>query len=358
MAIDSNKAKPNKSDKPLGVALIGAGMVAGTHLQAIISAQSSVILCGVLARRTESAVKLLEELPLEYPTKPKIYDTIEQVANDDSVDIAIVVTPPNVREKLITPLAKDGKHILLEKPIARTVAEATSIVELCEKAKVHLGIVFQHRLREASKAAKRIIESGTLGKLGAAEINVPWWRGQDYYDALGRGTYERDGGGVLISQAIHTLDLMLSLTGPVSHVQAMASTSMFHEMEAEDFVSAGFKFENGAVGSFSASTCSFPGTAESIYLHFEKASLHLEAGVLNIHWRNGALEQHGATAGTGGGADPMAFTHEWHQQVLEDFSQTVRQNSTPLISGREALMAHQLIHAIEQSERLGRKIEV
>lgn len=358
MTKKSNKAQSSETFKPLGIALIGAGMVAGTHLQAIIHAQKSVSLCGVLARRTDSAAKLLQDLPQEYPTKPKIYATIEQVANDESVDIAIVVTPPNVREELIAPLTKAGKHILLEKPIARTYAQATAVVELCEKAGVNLGIVFQHRFREASKAAKRIIQSGTLGKLGAAEINVPWWRGQDYYNELGRGTYERDGGGVLISQAIHTLDLMLSLTGPVRQVQAMASTSIFHEMEAEDFVSAGFKFANGAVGSFSASTCSFPGKAESIYLHFENASLHLEAGVLNIHWRNGALEQHGATASTGGGADPMAFTHEWHQWVLEDFSQTVRQNTPPTIAGREALMAHQLIHAIEQSERLGQKIEV
>lgn len=360
MGFESNNtdAQINNTAKPLGVALIGAGMVAGTHLQAIIHAHASVRLCGVLARRTNSATKLIEGLPKDYPATPMVYETVEQIAKDDTVDIAIIATPPNIREALIKPLTQAGKHILLEKPIARNFKEATAVVELCEQSNVRLGIVFQHRFREASKAAKHIIESGNLGKLGVVEVKVPYWRDQSYYDELGRGTYERDGGGVLISQAIHTLDLMLSLAGPVSHVQAMASTSMFHKMEAEDFVSAGFQFKNGAVGSFSASSCSFPGSAESITLHFEKASLHLEAGVLNVHWRNGAIEQHGAQAGTGGGSDPMAFTHEWHQSVIENFSNAVSQNAVPLIEGREALLAHQLIHAIEQSEKHARKIEV
>lgn len=354
----NTNAQIEKSAKPLGVALIGAGMVAGTHLQAIIHANSSVSLCGVLARRTASAIKLLKDLPKDYQTTPRIYQTVEQIAQDDSVDIAIIATPPNIREALIKPLVNAGKHILLEKPIARNLAESKAVVELCEQAKVSLGIVFQHRFREASIAAKRIIETGSLGKLGVVEAKVPYWRDQSYYDELGRGTYERDGGGVLISQAIHTIDLMLSLAGPVSHVQAMASTSMFHNMEAEDFVSAGFQFKNGAIGSLTASSCSFPGSAESITLHFEKASLRLEAGVLDVHWRNGTIEQHGAQAGTGGGADPMAFTHEWHQSVIEDFANAICDNSTPLIQGREALLAHQLIHAIEQSEKQSQKIEV
>lgn len=344
--------------KPLGIALIGAGMVAATHLEAIAHAQASVSLCGILARNNDNAAALLRKLPPNYKSKPKVYETLDQIINDNAVDAAIIVTPPNVREELIKPLTQAGKHILLEKPIARNLAEAEAVVALCAEAKVQLGIVFQHRFRAASQAAKLLIEKGALGRLAVVEASVPYWRDQSYYEELGRGTYERDGGGVLISQAIHTLDLMLSLTGPVKQVQAMVSTSKFHQMESEDFVSAGFEFVNGAVGSFTASTCSFPGAPESIKLHFDQASLYLEAGVLTVNWRDGKIEKHGAEATTGGGADPMAFTHEWHQSVLEDFSNAVQRNVSPLITGREALTAHQLIHVIEQSGRQGRTIKV
>ncbi|WP_068415789.1 Gfo/Idh/MocA family oxidoreductase [Labrenzia sp. OB1] len=339
---------------PLGVALVGAGMVAGTHLAAIAHAGDHVTLRGVLSRRAERAQALLAGLPDNYPAAPEVYRDLDQLIADDTVEAVIIMTPANVRLDLIGPIAGSGKHILLEKPVARTQSEAETVVELCEKAGIHLGVVFQHRFREASLSAKRIVEEVGLGRLGAVEVAVPWWRDQSYYDEPGRGTYDRDGGGALISQAIHTIDLMLWLTGPVSRVQALTATSIFHKMEAEDFAVAGLEFANGAVGSFTASTCSFPGSSESVALHFEKASLRLEAGVLSVNWRNGKTETYGTNSATGGGANPMAFTHEWHQSVLENFSGAVRRGVSPAITGRQALAAQRLIHAIEQSGQKGR----
>ncbi|WP_238475685.1 Gfo/Idh/MocA family protein [Rhodophyticola sp. CCM32] len=257
---------------------------------------------------------------------------------------------------MITPLARAGKAILLEKPIARTGAEAETVVEICETAGVPLGIVFQHRMRAASIKAANLTASGQLGALGLADITVPWWRDQSYYDAPGRGTYARDGGGVLISQAIHTIDLALSLTGPVASVQAMTATTRFHRMEAEDFASAGLRFENGAVGTLTASTASFPGGAETITLHFDKASLHLGEGVLTLTWRDGRVETFGAVAGTGGGADPMAFTHDWHQGILEDFTAALRDRRAPCVTGRQGLDSHRLIDAITLSAHEGRTV--
>ncbi len=346
------------TSQALGVALIGAGMVAGTHLKAIVEAWRHVTLRGVAARHSERAAALLQKLPSDYPVAPRVYSSLDEVIDDKQVAAAIIVTPPNVREELIKPLAGAGKHILLEKPVARNLGEAETIIALCEDANVRLGIVFQHRFRAASLKARALVDSGALGELGLVEATVPYWRDQSYYNELGRGTYERDGGGVLISQAIHTIDLMLSLAGAVVKVQALTATSRFHQMESEDFAASGLEFANGAVGSLMATTASFPGSAETIRLHFEKASLHLEAGILSVNWRDGSTEQHGAIGGTGGGGDPMAFTHEWHQSVLEDFAEAVRRNMTPAISGRDALAAHRLIHSIEQSGRLGRMVEV
>jgi predicted dehydrogenase len=333
----------------LGAALIGAGMVAGTHLAALRDAEG-VRLTGVWSRSPARAEAAAGRAP--------VYESLDTVAADPDVDFAIVVTPPNARADILAPLISAGKHILLEKPVARHGAEARDVVEMCEAAGVTLGVVFQHRMRAASLKAAELVADGALGALGLVEIAVPWWREQSYYDEPGRGSYARDGGGVLISQAIHTIDLALSLSGPVASVQAMTATTRFHDMEAEDTAVAGLRFANGAVGSLTASTASFPGAAEWIRLHFERASLHLEAGVLTVSHRDGRVERFGEEAGTGGGADPMAFTHAWHQSILEDFRDALRAGRDPAVTGRSALAAHALIDAITASAGSGQAVEV
>ncbi|WP_138467014.1 Gfo/Idh/MocA family protein [Poseidonocella sp. HB161398] len=341
--------------RPLNAVLIGAGMVAGTHVAACQGARDKVRLAGLLGRGPERARQLAAETGLDRQEGFRLYHSVEEAAADPEIDFAIVATPPDVRAGLIRPLAEAGKHVLLEKPVGRNAAEAGAVVALCDAAGVQLGIVFQHRMRAASRAAAELVASGQLGALGLAEIRVPWWRGQeDYYDAPGRGTYARDGGGVLITQAIHALDLALSLTGPAVQVQAMTATTRLHRMEAEDIATAGLRFASGAVGTVMASTASFPGGAETIRLHFEKASLALEAGRLRIDWRDGRSEEAGAEAGSGGGADPMAFGAELHQAVIEDFAGAIREGRDPAATGQAALEVHRLIDAIAWSSHHGR----
>ena len=339
-------------DSPRKAVLIGVGMVARTHVAACADAVG-VALHGIQARSRDRAEALAGKAAALTGHPVKVYDSLDSVAADPDVDFAIVLTPPDARADIIRPLAEGGKHILLEKPMGRNAAEAREVVEICRSAGVMLGVVFQHRMREASRKAAQLISSSDLGMLGLVEIAVPWWRDQGYYDEPGRGTYARDGGGVLISQAIHTIDLALSLAGPVRSVRAMAATTRFHEMEAEDFVTAGLTFANGAVGSLVASTASFPGEAETITLHFDKATLRLGSGQLHLHRRDGQRAVFGLVGGTGGGADPMAFTHEWHQGVIEDFAAALSEGRAPAISGEDALPAHDLIDAIITSARSG-----
>jgi predicted dehydrogenase len=342
---------------PKRAVLIGAGMVARTHMSACAHAPS-VTVHGIYSRSPDRARHLAAEGADQTGSPVHVYDSLEAVAADPAVDLAIVLTPPNARIEIIRVLAAAGKHILLEKPVGRSAIEAREVVRLCREAGVTLGVVFQHRMREASRKAAKMIAESDLGALGLVEMSVPWWRDQRYYDEPGRGTYGRDGGGVLISQAIHTIDLALSLAGPVRTVRAMATTTLFHRMEAEDFVTAGLQFVNGAVGALVASTASFPGRAETITLHFEKASLGLDSGRLLVRWRDGHEECFGTKGGTGGGADPMAFTHEWHQSVIEDFATALAMGGRPAITGEDALPAHDLIDAVITSARSGEVTEL
>lgn len=334
--------------------IIGVGMVAQTHLDAI-AASDTVNLHGVLGRDYERSKSFHEGAERQLGVRLRHYHDVEEIAADPAVDFVIVLTPPNVREEIIAPLARAGKHILLEKPVARNAHEAKMIVDLCQDHDVSLGIVFQLRMRAAYQNAVQLVAGGTLGALGICEISVPWWRPQTYYDEPGRGTYARDGGGVLLTQAIHTIDMALSLTGPAKSVQAMAVTSRFHQMEAEDFVTAGIEFASGAVGSFMASTASYPGNTETISLYYEKATLRLSSGKLDIIWRDGSTETIASEELSGSGANPMAFSHSLHQAIIEDFAEALISKRKPAISGEEALQAHALIDAMLQSAKSGKK---
>ena len=246
-----------------------------------------------------------------------------------------------------------------KKPLERDLKRAQAIVQTCEDAGVRLGVVFQHRFRAASEALDRLIRSDDLGAVRVVRAEVPWWRDQAYYDETGRGSYGRDGGGVLISQAIHTLDLMLSLTGPVAAVNAICTTTPFHEMEAEDVAVGLLQFASGAVGQLFASTASFPGEAESLRFDFDHASATLRSGVLTVQWRDGRVTTYGNEAeGTGGGTDPMAFPFSWHQSLIADFADAIDQGRDPRATGAMALEVHRLIAALEQSSRTQQRIEL
>ncbi|KXG87485.1 Gfo/Idh/MocA family protein [Agrobacterium bohemicum] len=339
--------------------IVGAGMVAKTHVLACAASPEKIRLKGIVGGRSSRVNALAAEASRHTGQDVLVYSSVDEAAADSDIDFAIIATPPNVRAEIVGPLARAGKHILLEKPVARNTREAVDLVEMCRDAGIVLGIIFQHRMRAASLKARELVDSGALGALSVCEISVPWWRTQAYYDEPGRGTLARDGGGVLISQAIHTIDLALSLTGGVDRVQAMAATTRFHTMETEDYVSAGLRFKNGAVGSLVASTASFPGAPESIILHFDNASLRLASGLLHVDWRDGSQDTFGgAASGTGGGADPMAFTHEWHQGVFEDFVDAISSGRTPVVTGEAALLSHRLIDAIINSAKTGKEVEL
>ena len=341
----------------MNVLLIGMGMVAQTHILALRDNTAGARLTAILGRDPERTQTYSAQAgtTLGHRVTPL---TDMQQALADPPDIAILITPPNARLTYAKALAAAKIPTLMEKPIERTLDAARTVVDTFAQSAVPLGLCFQHRTRAAARDLKARLTAGDLGDIIHLDIRVPWWRDQAYYDAPGRGSYDRDGGGVMINQAIHTLDLALWLAGPVAGVQAQMCTSPLHRMEAEDIASALLTFQSGATAVLGASTATYPGGAESIAITTTRAQILLKGDSLDIAWHDGRHDHGEAGSDTGGGADPMAFTHAWHQSVIEDFVQAVSAGTAPVAPPEQALHVHAVIHAMEQAARSGSTTQV
>jgi predicted dehydrogenase len=334
------------------IAMIGLGMAVSPHARSLLDLRDRVEVAYAFSR--SEARRQAFAARFDFP----LTGDLDRIIDDASVNAVMILTPPNSHLELVQRCAAAGKHILLEKPLERSTERALQLVEAAHAKGVKLGVVFQHRFRDASEHLRRLLERGALGELVAINVISPWWRPQIYYDEPGRGTLARDGGGVLITQAIHTLDLTLSLAGPVAEVAAITGTTGLHRMETEDFASAGLRFANGAVGALMATTAEYPGFPERIELIGIKGTAILTAGVVTVHYQDGREERAGEEQGTGGGADPMAFPHDAHRALLADFLDALDHDREPRVTGREALRVHHLIDAVLRASAEGRTVAV
>ena len=333
------------------VAIVGLGMVAGLHVQAVNSLNGFEVY-GVFSRnylRTKEFAK-------SFAAKAIAFKKFSDLCNDKNVDLVLLLTPPNARLDYVEALAKAGKPLIVEKPLERDFYRAQNIVEQGKIHNIPIGVFLQHRKRPSIEVLKKLIDEKRLGKVATVEVRIPWWREQHYYDQDGRGTWARDGGGVLITQAIHTLDIMLLLCGPVEEVQGMIHTSALHKLEAEDFSGALLKFKSGARGTLMASTTHYPGSREEIILNCSKATVNISGADLKILYHDGRLEHLESSSQTGSGSDPMDFSHAWHASVLDDFWSKITTKQRIQISAESALPVHKLIDTIINSSRLGKKV--
>jgi UDP-N-acetyl-2-amino-2-deoxyglucuronate dehydrogenase len=286
-------------------------------------------------------------------------DSLETILDDASVEAVAIFSPANTHSELTERCAAAGKHVLLEKPIDITTARAEAAVAACRKAGVKLGIVLQHRFKPAGERLASVVASGELGRLVGCSTSIRLWRPQGYYDEPGRGSFARDGGGVLLSQGIHTLDLMLSIAGPIAEVTGFATTTSVHRMETEDLVCAAARFANGAFGTIDATTAAYPGFLERIELIGENGTASLAGTELLVQFHDGrriVIEPDGSAGGTG--ADPMAYPHDYHRAVMSDFIDAIQQGRDPRITGDEALKVHRLIDALIETGKTGRPVAV
>ena len=327
------------------VAVIGLGMAVTPHAQSLRDLADRVEVVAAYSPSPERRTRFAERF--DFP----LTGDLDAIVADRSIDAALILTPPRTHLPLVERLAASGKHILLEKPLEADTPRAEAVVACCERAGVQLGVVLQHRFRPAARELARRLRERALGDIAVASVHVPWWRPQTYYDEPGRGTLERDGGGVLLTQAIHTLDLFLSLAPRLAEVAAFAGTSALHRMETEDVACAALRFVNGALGTLGATTASYPGFAERIEIVGTLGTAILTAGKLDVHFHDGRHESAGEEATLGGGADPMAFTNDAHRALLDEFLTALAERRAPVNDGRAALRVHDLIDAVLASSR-------
>lgn len=326
------------------IALIGLGVAVAPHAKSLLELSGRVRVAHAFSRSEDRRKAFAARFP--FPTT----GDLDRILGDPEVDAVFVLTPPNTHLDVVTRCADAGKHVLLEKPMGMSTDQAERITEVCRTRRVTLGIVLQHRFRLGALKLRELLDEGALGRLANASAFIRWWRPQrGYYDQPGRGTFAQDGGGVLITQAVHTLDLHLSLTGPVKEVAAFAQTSHLHDIEVEDIVGAAVRYANGAMGTIDATTVCYPGFKERIEVVGDLGTATLTGSELCVHFQDGRELTEGAGEDVAGGADPMAFPHHFHRRLIEDFVNALETKGKPRITGEEALNVHRLIDALLRS---------
>jgi predicted dehydrogenase len=240
------------------MALVGLGAATQPHLRSLQDLTERIDLRYAVTRQPHP------DRIRPYTGPVRLISTLDEALADPQVHAVIVATPPSTHLDICQRCFVAGKHVLLEKPLELNLERSQQLAALARQSGLHLGVVLQHRFRPASVALQEVLDTGRLGEIQAASVRVPWWRSQAYYNELGRGTLARDGGGVLLTQAIHTLNLFQALVGVKSVTASVVRQTRLHQMETEDHVSALLVLGNGAPGDLMATTAMYPGFPETI----------------------------------------------------------------------------------------------
>lgn len=343
-----------------GFGIIGCGMIANFHAKAIADIEGAE-LKACYNPTLPRAQKLAEEFGCQ------AYDDLSAMLAHDGVDVVTICSPSGAHMEPCLEAAGAGKHVIVEKPLDVTVDRCNQMIDACEKAGVKLATIFPSRFHQSSKLMKEAVDAGRFGKLALGDAYVKWFRTQEYYDSgEWRGTWKLDGGGALMNQAIHSVDLLLWLMGPAVEVMAHTATLAHERIEVEDVCTATIKFANGALGVVEATTAGFPGALKKIELTGSTGTAILEEEDI-IKWEfaepadaDEALraEMQGKTKTGGGAADPAAIGHHAHAELFRDFLAAIADDRPPAIDGVEGRRSVELIIAIYESAKTGKAVKV
>ncbi|MFN3192138.1 MAG: Gfo/Idh/MocA family protein [Aureliella sp.] len=343
-----------------GFGIVGCGMIANFHCKAIADIEGAELI-GCFNRTPEKANQLAAEFG------GTAYAELDELLANPMVDIISICSPSGAHRDACLAAAKAGKHVVVEKPLDVTVAKCDEMIEACNEANVKLATIFPSRFHKSSRLMKEAVDQGRFGRLALGDAYVKWYRTQEYYDSgAWRGTWELDGGGALMNQAIHSVDLLLWLMGPAVEVVAHTATLGHERIEVEDVCTASIRFASGSLGVVEATTAGFPGSLKKIELSGTQGTAVLEEEDI-IKWEfaephpsDEALreEMMGKTKTGGGAADPAAIGHHAHAELFRDFLEAIHDDRAPAIDGVEGKRSVELIEAIYESAKTGNAVKL
>ncbi len=347
----------------LGFAIVGCGMIARFHARALQEVPNTR-LAALVSRNPANAEQVLSTT--NTPACP-IYTELAPVLDRDDVQVVIVTTPSGAHLESAVAAAQAGKHVVVEKPLEITTQRCDQILDACTQAGVKLCTIFPSRFSDANQVLKAAVTAGRFGRLTLGETTCKWWRSQEYYDKGGwKGTKALDGGGALMNQAIHNVDLLQWLMGPVTHITGFTATLAHERIEVEDTAVACLRFANGALGVIQATTSIHPGLPKTIAIHGDHGTAVIEQEDI-LRWEltpespedQAIKERFDQKVGASGGAsDPAAISHQGHARQLADFVHAIENNTDPLVDGAEGRKAVAIIEAIYASAQSGRVIQL
>jgi UDP-N-acetyl-2-amino-2-deoxyglucuronate dehydrogenase len=334
------------------VGIIGTGAIAAKHALAYRNIGYTIVAC--TNTTPEKGQRFAETHSAEF------VPTVEELCAHPLVDYVDVCTLPNFRLHAVELCAQHKKHVLVEKPMAADLATAEKMLSIAQEAGIQLGVVSQHRFDDAVLFLKRALEAGRLGRILQADAYVKWHRSAEYYRRPIKGSWAGEGGGALINQAIHQVDLLLHLIGPVREVFGSWQLGAIHSIESEDVVNALLRYDSGATGVIQAATALWPGYPERIEIHGTNGTAIVTGDRLTT-WdvqQDSGEPAPVADRSFSGASDPMAISTVPFERQLLDFGAACREGRAPLCSGIDGFRALQLVQSIYQYCREGHPMQM
>jgi UDP-N-acetyl-2-amino-2-deoxyglucuronate dehydrogenase len=334
------------------VGIVGGGNISATHARAA-AAIPGVKVVAVFGRNRDKVAAVAAE------HRATAYDDFGRFLAHRPMEIVCIGSPSGLHGEQGIAAARAGLHVMVEKPIETTTERADALIGAAEAAGVKLGVFYQDRFQPDLARLKQWLDGGNLGRVHFVDARLRWWRPPEYYaNSRWRGTWALDGGGAVINQGSHTIDLLVWLFGDVSAVRAITRTAV-HEIETEDTAAAILEFESGAIGVYQAATSVYPGYPRRVEIAGANGSIIVEQNrVIAADLRSGGYPGLGsADADTNPStSSPLVSDIRGHQSALEDFLEAIRENRAPRCDGREARRSVAVIEAIYRASRNGQRV--
>lgn len=334
------------------VGIVGTGAIAAKHAIAYRNLGFSLVAC------TNSTAAKGQEFAKA--NNAEFVGSVEELCRHPQVDFVDVCTLPNFRLPVLELCAQSKKHVLVEKPMAIDLTMAEKMVSLADQAGIQLGVVSQHRFDDSVLFLMQAIAQGRLGRIIQADAYVKWYRSAEYYARPIKASWAGEGGGALINQAIHQIDLLLYLIAPVNEVSGSWQLGALHKIESEDVVNALLQYANGATGVIQASTAMWPGYPERLEIHGTKGTAIVSGDKL-VGWdvqEESSSDVPLAKQEHSGASNPMAISTVPFERQFSDFAQACREGRKPICSGVDGYRALQLVRSIYTSCKERRPVTV